>query len=126
MGHTCKFEEFSDYLRAEVTGNWSTDKVAKETKEFWIQAANHCNRINKYRVLAVIDVPGTLPVMAAYDIASDPEGLGFTRAVKVAVVYTHEERYESNRFTEDVAVNRGWAVKIFNEEREAKLWLLDV
>jgi hypothetical protein len=125
MGYTCKFEEFSDYLRVDVTGNWSTGKETKEGKELWTQAANHCNKINIYRVLAVIDIPGSLPVMAAYDIASDPDGLGFTRAVKVAVVYTYEERYKSNQFTENVAVNRGWAVKVFRDEREAKLWLFD-
>jgi len=118
------FEEFSNYVRAEVTGKWSAGNEAKEGIEFWTQAAELSNKSDTHRILAVINMPGKLPVLAAYDIASDPTRFGYTRAMKVAIVYPSEERYTSGRFAEDVAVNRGWRVKVFRDERDAKLWLI--
>ena len=125
MGCTCRFEEFPDYLRMDVAGNYSPGMEVEEAKEFYAQAFELCRKNNVRRLLAVFDMPGRIPTMSAYHIASAPDKVGMTPKSRVAVVHLDEERYKSNLFTEDVAVNRGWHVKVFNDENDAKLWLLD-
>ncbi len=118
-----RIEANQDFLRLDVSGNWTYGREAMEAKEVWREVVDSCGKHGVERILAVFDVPGRLPTLAAYDIASAPESLGFNRHYKVALVYTYQERYESNLFSELVAENRGFNVKAFRDESKAKRWL---
>ena len=124
MACSCVFSQNQDYLRMDVSGNWTPGKEADEAIKFWAQAADVCRENEQTHVLAVFDIPGSMPTMAAFEVASDPEAFGWDRRVKVALVYTHRERFESNLFSETVAVNRYYQVKAFQDESAARDWLL--
>lgn len=67
---------------------------------------------------------GELPAMVGYELASNPEQFGWERAFRIAMVFTHKERYESHLFPETVMVNRYYDMKAFMDEDEAITWLL--
>jgi hypothetical protein len=52
------------------------------------------------------------------------EEFGWSRRFKLAIVDVNEDSRKDNLFTETVAVNRGYNVKIFDNENDAKEWLL--
>lgn len=109
----------------DVSGSWTPGKEAEEAIQFWAQAADACREHKLMHVLAVFDIPGSLPTMAAYEIASDPESFDWDHRVNVALVYPHRDRFESNLFSETVAVNRYYRVKAFQEESSAVDWLIN-
>jgi hypothetical protein len=111
------------HLRLEVSGEWAKGNEAKEAISIWSQIAEACRELGSSRVLAIFDVSGRMPAMEAWDIASDLQSVGLERHWRIAVVYTHQERFESNHFSEDVACNRGYDVKIFRDESSAESWL---
>lgn len=119
-----RIEAVQGFIRLDVSGEWTYGSEAREAKQVWRQVADACKEQGFERILAVFDVPGRLPTFAAYDIASDPESLGFNHRYKVALVYTYQERFDSNLFSETVAVNRGFKVKAFIDESDAQNWLL--
>lgn len=119
-----RIEAMQGFIRLDVSGTWTYGSEAREAKEVWRQVADACKEHGIERILAVFDIPGRFPTFAAFDIASDPESLGFNRCHKAALVYTYQERFESNLFSELVAVNRGFNVQAFMDESKAKNWLL--
>ena len=60
--------------------------------------------------------------MEAFEIASAPVSSAWDHRWKVALVYTYPERFESNLFSETVAV-RGYNIKAFRDELDALAWL---
>jgi hypothetical protein len=70
-------------------------------------------------ILAIFKLSGRLPVMPAYEIASSPEEFGWSRKFKLAIVDVNNESRQDNLFAETVAVNRGYNVKIFDNEKDA-------
>ncbi len=120
----CVISPDQDHLRMDVSGNWTQGNEADEAIQCWAKAADACREYGLTRVLAVFDVPGTMPASAGFEIASDPAAFGWEYHFKVALVYTHRERYESNLFGEMVALNRYYTVKAFENESSAKAWLL--
>jgi len=125
MSCTGLISQHNDYLRLDVSGEYTPGAEAEEATRFWAQAAAACREHKLTRVLAVFDVPGTMPTFAAFDVASNPPAISWDHRVKVALVYTHKERFESNLFSETVAVNRGYKVKAFQDEPNAISWLLN-
>jgi len=113
-----------DFLRLDVSGEYTPGKVAEEAINIWARTADACREHNKSRVLMVNDVAGEMPTIDAYEIARNPPEIGWDHRVKVALVYKHKERFESNLFTETVAVNRYLNVKAFQDEPNAISWLL--
>ena len=111
-------------LRLDVSGEYTAGREAEEAIEMWSEAADLCRKHNLTRVLAFIDVAGVFPTEAAYTVSSDPEGWGWERRFKAAMVYTHKERYENN-FSETVAFNRYINIKGFMDEADARQWLAD-
>ena len=118
-------QEASDHLRVEVSGEWTPGKEAADAKRIWSQVADVCRTKGITRILSVWKVPGHLPVFAAYDIASSASETGWDWRFKLAEVHLYEERFKDSLFTEIVATNRGYSVKMFDNEQDAKKWLFE-
>lgn len=119
-----RIDNKQDFLRLEVSGQWTPGKEAREAMAIFSELAAACRQTGISRVIEVFDIPGRLPTMAAYDIASNPSAFGWDRNWKTALVFTYPERFESNLFTETVAVNRLYNIKAFRDESIAQAWLL--
>ena len=119
-----RIDNKQDFLRLEVSGQWTPGKEAREATAIFSKLAAMCRKTGICRIIKVFHIPGRLPTMAAYDIANDPSAFGWNRKWKTALVFTYAERFESNRFTETVAFNRLYNVKLFRDESTAQAWLL--
>ena len=62
--------------------------------------------------------------MASYDIVDRAEEFGWSKRFRLALVDCNEASRKDNLFTETVAVNRFYSLLVFDNEQDAKGWLL--
>jgi hypothetical protein len=113
-----------DHLRTQVSGAWTPGRESEEIIRFLEKVTDACRKLGVNRILAVIDIPGRIQIWDAHKVAHSSESFGWDRNFRLALVYTHQERYESNLFSERLAASRGLRVKVFRDETNAKAWLL--
>lgn len=123
MAYNCVITHETDYVRVEVSGRWEPGGELGNAVDVWTRVADACRETGETRILSLWDVSGHLPMLDAYSLASAPDSFGWEHNFKLAVVHLHEERFSDALFAETVAVNRGYEVKIFRDERSAKEWL---
>ena len=76
------------------------------------------------RILVISRATGRIPTLEGYEVAGHSEEFGWSRDYKLALVDLNEESLQDNLFAETVAVNRGFNVKVFDNVKEAEIWLL--
>ncbi len=124
MPYNCIIQEHQDHVRVEVSGNPVPGKELDDAIGVFAQVADICLKKSISRILAIWDVPGHLPSITGYNIVDFANRTNWGLDFRLAVVYTHKERFIDALFVEKVAINRGYRVKMFENEKEAKTWLL--
>ncbi len=124
MSYKCIIQKNPEYLRVDVSGDWSPGKELEDALSVWSQVAEACKELEAFNVLAVWDVPGRLPTFTAFQLGSMAHSFGIGHKFKLAIVHLNEERLKDSLFAETVAVNRGFQVKMFSDETQALSWLL--
>jgi hypothetical protein len=124
MPYECAITNEKDYLRVVVSGEWNPGHELEDAIAMWMQVGKACIDEEQRRVLAIFDVPGRLPPVSAYELASNPERFGLGNNFRLAVIYLYEDRRNDSQFAETVAANRGYKVKIFDDEESALQWLI--
>lgn len=119
------FSREDGYVRVEVNGEAVPGREYKDAEQMLRTVAAYSRENEVNQILIVIRISGQLPDFAAFNIGNNPEKYGWRRQFKLACVFTFAERLQSNLFTESVARNRGYLVRLFNEESAAIPWLLD-
>jgi hypothetical protein len=115
----------ADHLRVEVSGARTPGRHAQEMLAGWTRVAEQCRATGLRRVLGVSAVTGIASPIEAYDVGRAGAALFIGAVDRIAyVVRGGEEALQVNRFAEDVAVNRGLTVRVFDDEEAARLWLL--
>ncbi|OHD68535.1 MAG: hypothetical protein A2W19_12135 [Spirochaetes bacterium RBG_16_49_21] len=109
----------------EVSGDWTPGKELEDAIDVLTQVADICHKKGINCILAIWDVPGHIRALIGYEIVDSANKCNWDRHFKLAVVYTHNERFIDSLFVETVAVNRGYRVKMFENKQEAKSWLLN-
>jgi hypothetical protein len=114
-----------DYLRAEVRGERSVGSHARDMIAGLTEVAERCRATGLRRVLGVVALTGAAPAIDAFEIGKALPSL-FTGVVDrfAFVVHDDAETLQTNRFVEDVAVNRGVRAQMFVDEDSARRWLL--
>jgi hypothetical protein len=125
MPYLVNIKEEKDYIRVEVSGDRTPNKETEDAISVWSRVAERCHSTNIHRILATVDLSGRFPTLAAYELAKSPGAFGWERHFKMAVVDINKESRQDNYFTETVAVNRGYWVKIFDNEKDAENWLFE-
>ena len=123
MAYDIQITPQPDYLYVQVSGQRVPHRVAKDALAMWQRIAEACQRTASERVLCVTDLKGTIPTMAAYDTGNSVADLFHGMRVKAAYVVNDEQSLETNAFGQTVAINRGFYVKLFVDEAEAREWL---
>ena len=113
MPYDVKIEEKEEYLRVEVEGTRIIGREVDDSIDVWIQIAEICKTKNINYILAILNITGKMPRTASFNIGNLAEKFGWSRGFKLAVVTKDEYSMKANLFTETVAVNRGFNVKIF-------------
>lgn len=125
MPYEIDIQPRQDYVRVHVTGERRYGDAALEAGQAGQQIVEYCRNANKYRVLVVLNLRGRLSATDSYEIVESSKDYGWDHAYKLAFVDTNEESIDDVRFTETVAVNRAYSVRVFADEAEAIDWLCD-
>jgi hypothetical protein len=75
------------------------------------------------KLLIVSHAIGDYPTLNALQINSSLAEYGVHRSWKIAFVNLDKKSFEQIKFSETVAVNRGFWVSIFDNEGDARNWL---
>jgi len=120
MAFDLKLEETTAYLHAVVTGDNTKDDVVG-----YLQALMHeCRLRGTARVLIEERLTGPrLGPVDVFDIAAQGsnEAAGIMQAIAFVDVYAIGD---TMKFAEDVAVNRGLPIRMFDSVVDAEVWLV--
>ena len=126
MPYDCTIKEHQDHVRVEVAEGWAIPgKEVDDAIGVLRQVAHFCNKKRIFRILAIWNVPWHLPAITGHNIVESARRTKWGLDFKLAVVYPHKERFKDALFMEKVAIYHGYKVKMFEDEQEAKSWLLE-
>jgi hypothetical protein len=117
-------EAFPDYIRAEVSGVRVPGEAVADANLVGQEIVRLCRETGLDKVLLVLNLSGRLPVTDAYDIVANSEQYGWSRQMKLAFVDLNKDSLEDSQFIETVAVNRAFPMTVFDNEEDARDWLL--
>jgi hypothetical protein len=121
MSYTLTIVKKDDVLWATATGTRSLERVMGITRDIFAACAE--KNVRK-ALLDVRGLEGHLTTTAAYDIPNEYFSRIRNRSVMThAALVDRKESAEYYRFFEDVAVNRGYALRVFSDIGEAAEWL---
>jgi hypothetical protein len=125
MEYNLTIEADKEFIRFEVSGVRLPGKEKVYAQNVFSQIVKFCREKNQYKLLGIFNVEGKVSSsLESYRFASSPEEFGWDRKFKLALVDLNEESRIQNLFTENVAVNRGYNIKVFDNETSAIDWLL--
>lgn len=125
MGYDVYITKENNYLRAEIHGNRVPGKEIINMSEAWRKIRVAGRNENIYKILAIINVSGHLKKSTTLKMSLAPSEFGWSRDFKLAAVDLNKDSYEANKFSVLVSGNRGYNTELFNNEVDAKTWLLD-
>ncbi len=114
-----------NYIRLEASGNRIPGKEVEDIIDVWSQVVDKCKENGISLILAIFKLNGRVPVLGSYEIAKRAAEFGWKSSFKLSIVDTNEESLKDNLFTETTATNRGYLIKVFDNEHDALKWLLD-
>jgi len=118
MAYQITFESHSDYIHATVTGTNSGEVVV----QYMHEVLQECTRQNCFRILIEeILVGPRLKPMEIFAVMSE----GSMKALGKfdAIAFVDESMGDMAEFAENVGVNRGIPVAMFNDVVSARKWL---
>ena len=124
MPYETTIKSFEDYVRAEVAGDRIPGNEVNDAILAGRKMSAACRDYGASKLLVIFKLTGRLRPTEAYEIFSNPEDFGWSRDVKVALVDENPVSQEDSTFSETVAVNRAYDMRVFDNEIEAKDWLL--
>lgn len=125
MPYTVTIQNELSHLRIDVSGERKFGKKGEDAISVWSQVAEVCREMDINRILAIFRLSGRASsTMGAFQIVESAKGFGWSEKYRLAIVDTNEESRKDNLFIETVAVNYGYTMKVFDNEQEAKEWLL--
>ncbi len=119
MPYAMMIVEDEGVLRVEAAGVRSFE----DSKVFWTRVARECRERHLTRILAVLRLTGRMSRTDLFDMASHPQDLGWDGRFRMAVVDMNEASFRDNKFGTMVAMNRGYAMEIFDSLEAAEEWL---
>jgi hypothetical protein len=109
----------SSYLRVEMSGVPSSQEVHAMFQEM---ARRHAGG-EPPRALIELQVAQCLNFLDTIQVMSELPAMGFPDNYRLALLITDDKMRASAQFAETVAVNRGLAVRAFQERDAALRWL---
>ena len=123
MPYDFKITNDAGFVRVEVTGARVAGRVSADALQVWKAVAEQCHSTGVYRVLAILRISGKVPAGAVNEVNQGLASIGWDRRFVLATVDLIDESRQGNLLTEMVSVNRGYAVRVFDNEPEALGWL---
>ncbi len=124
MAYELNFQDQEWGLLVTITGTREQDVLVSHARDAWRIVAEEANKRQAEKILVLSSATGKYPALDAFLINSKLDDYGIERLWKIAFVNLDQESYENVKFSEVVALNRGFNVGVFNDEGEAREWLL--
>ena len=118
-------QEEENYILVKVSGDRIPGQETEIMTNVWIRVMKMCHEKSIHKILAILNLTGRLPTMKVYYGAKNPDAVGWSRKFQLAVVDLNEQSRQDNVFAATVASNRGFPVKIFDNEEDARNWLFN-
>jgi len=126
MSYDADYQVLDDHIRIEVSGERIPGNVAIDSSVVMEKTMELIQKSGIRNCLILLDLTGPLSAMDSFDIVSISEEVGWKRDYRVALVNLHAETLEDAQFTEVVASNRAYPIRVFDNEEDAKDWLLSM
>ena len=111
------------YIRIDVAGERVPGHIASDSGAVIEQTMDAIAKSGITRCLLILNLTGPLSPMDAFDIVSISEEVGWQRQFRVAMVDRNPNPESDVQFTELVASNRAYPVRVFDNEEDALDWL---
>ncbi len=121
-----KYRVFEAYLWVEFTGHRTSGQEVEEGIKTWKQVADIARKENQNRIMVVTKVKGRLPIVSVFNITDSLDVIGWRPDFIVAGVAPDKIAFTNLSIYEIIMQNHGYEGKMFENENEAKKWLLDV
>lgn len=124
MSYRTTVEKHSDHICVEVAGTRQAEAEHADAIATWAPVVAECRASGLNRLLIRYRLHGRFSLMHAFDLTDNPEQIGWMRSLRIAVVRLEGTPLDELRAVETVAVNRGFPLQVFVDERAARRWLL--
>ncbi|MDH3351896.1 MAG: hypothetical protein OEM60_08185 [Gammaproteobacteria bacterium] len=125
MAYKAEIRTCPDHIRVDVSGHRKPGKAVRNAYEIGKQIIAESRKTDIDKVLLVSRLTGRLPALDAYKMVAGLEDVGWSRSTRLAFVDLNAESRADSLFTETVAVNRAYLMKVFDNENDARRWLLE-
>jgi len=125
MAYQADIQTSRDHIRVEVSGRRAPGRTVIDAYDVGQRIVEECRKAAIEKVLLVSQLTGHIPALEAYEMITGLEDIGWSRSTKLAFVDMNSESHEESLFTETVAVNRAYFMKVFDNEEDARDWLLN-
>jgi hypothetical protein len=126
MAYDVEYQVLDDHIRIDVAGERVPGNVAMDSSVVLERTMELIQETGVTNCLLILNLAGPLSAMDSFDLVSISEDIGWKRDFRVALVNVHPESLEDAQFTEIVAGNRAYALRVFDNEEDAKDWLLSM
>ncbi len=126
MSLKLKHKAFKDYLRVEFNGNRTPGQEVEEGIATWKQVADIARKVKLNRIMVVSKVKGRLPAVSAFNITESLDIIGWQQDFIIAGVAPDKIAFTNLSIFETIMQNLGYEGKMFENESDAKKWLLSI
>ena len=114
------FDYNSNYIEVRYRGPDSPEI----SRNIFRQIIDECDKHKCYNILTIAYLENSLTTMENYDLAKMLEEEGFSKKHRLALVDLNPDTYNSTYQAETVLFYHFFNARLFQEEEEAKQWLL--
>jgi hypothetical protein len=126
MSYESDIQVLEGLVRIEVSGERIPGDVALDSGEVMEKTMQVIEKTGITNCLVILNLTGPLSPMDSFDIVSISEEVGWQRNFRVAMVDRNTASIQDTQFTEVVAGNRAFPVRVFDNEDDARDWLLSI
>lgn len=115
----------AEMLIASISGERPAhdDDALEGFIEMWGCVSDCCRDNHVRRVLTLISVVGEGSSMLALKFFLQLESFAYERCIRTAIVFPTPRRRKVSQIGVDIALKRGWDMRSFDEEIQARQWL---
>ena len=124
MPYKYNIENRGTHLRVEIRGHRKLETADADNLQLWSDVARASGESGITRVLAIYRMTGPFLPLVIFELADNPQQIGWTKEHKVALVDGSGAQFEDWKTVETVAMNRGFSVRAFEASGTAEDWLL--
>ena len=125
MAYKVHFEQEKDILKVEISGEREKEKLINDASEVWREIAKVNREKGLMKILVLSSATGKYPIFDALMINQNLAAFGVQRKWKIAFVNLDQVSFPEVKVAEMIAINRGFNIRIFPEENNARSWLLE-